>query len=356
MAAMDKGSAAQGVIYLAACAVNGVVPDARLVGDMDLPLVLGVARDHMLAAAAAMALRSAGLDDPDFARAEASAVRRAVVMGAERDELLSRMDSAGIWHLPMKGIVIQRLYPALGMREMSDNDVLFDASRAADVREIMEGMGFRTESFGRWNNDVYYKEPLCNFEMHRLLFLPIDGQPVYDYYRDAERLLVPDGDGSFGMHLSDEDFYVHMVAHEHKHYAYAGTGLRSLLDVYVWVRAKGGALDWGRVSGELAKMGLAEFEARNRRLAMRLFGGAELSAEDEEMLGYFVSSGTYGTTAQGVQNMVAQRGRLGFLAWRAFPSYETMAILYPVLGKAPILLPVCWAARIASALAAKCIR
>ncbi|HAM14311.1 MAG TPA: hypothetical protein DCP91_00300, partial [Eggerthellaceae bacterium] len=57
----------------------------------------------------------------------------------------------------------------------------------------------------------------------------------------------------------------------------AGTGLRSLLDVYVWVRAKGGTLDWDRVSGELAKMGLAEFEARNRRLAMRLFGGAELS-------------------------------------------------------------------------------
>ena len=104
---------------------------------------------------------------------------------------------------------------------------------------------------------------------------------------------------------------------------------------------------------ELSSMGLLEFEEANRRLAMRLFGDEELSAGDEEMLGYFVSSGTYGTAAQSVANRVAERGRLGYLVRQAFPPFEIMAYRYPILRRVPALLPACWVARISKALVKK---
>ena len=41
---------------------------------------------------------------------------------------------------------------------------------ADDVRRIMKGLGFTVEILGTGNDDVYYKKPLCNFEMHQELF------------------------------------------------------------------------------------------------------------------------------------------------------------------------------------------
>ena len=164
-------------------------------------------------------------------------------------------------------------------------------------------------------------------------------------YRDVKRRLIRDENSSYGFHFSDEDFYVYFIAHEYKHYSGAGTGLRSLLDTYVYWKKKGDALDWSYISGELEKLGLTEFEAQNRSLALHLFRGEKLTAEDEEMLEGVLSSGTYGTTGNRARKQIQKKGRLGYLLARAFPRLRVMRVLYPVLRPLPFLLPVCWALR-----------
>jgi hypothetical protein len=245
------------------------------------------------------------------------------------------------------------MYPSYGMREMADNDVLYDASRAADVRRIMESMGFVAAHLGGDTDDAYHKEPVCNFEMHWRLFGDTHEPRFREYYRDVERLLVPDGDGTACRHFRDEDFYVYMVVHEYKHYHLNGTGARSLLDAYVFLRERGDALDWAYVMGELEGLGVADFERRNRGLAMRLFGGGELGPEDEEMLSYVLGSGAFGTMEQGIENAVRRSGRAGYLLGRAFPPRGEMVLSFPVLRRAPALLPACWAIRIVGALVGK---
>ena len=341
------------VVYLTRCALDGEIPDAARVAAMDLDAVYRTSQRHLLVSACATALESAGVRDARFAQARGKAVRKVALMDAERAELFRRMDAAGIWHVPLKGCVLKDLWPAYGMRQMADNDILFDASRADDVQDIMESMGFSTEHFGQGNHDVYHKEPVCNFELHRALFGPSHEAAFYEYYRDPSRLLVSDGDGTYGMHMRDEDFYVYLVAHEHKHFAGGGCGLRSLADAHVWLRAKGDALDWDYVAEQLDALGIAEFEEKNRRLAASLFSGADLTGDDLEMLGYMAESGTYGTMAHSVANQVARYGRVGYLGRRAFPPLRTMAMLYPVLGRAPALLPACWAWRLLSTVATK---
>ena len=290
------------VVYLVRCALDGAVPDAARVAEMDLDAVYRTSQRHLLVSACATALESAGVREARFAQARGKAARKVALMDAERGELFRRMDAAGIWHVPLKGCVLKDLWPAYGMRQMADNDILFDASRADDVRRIMESMGFTAEHFGRGNHDVYHKEPVCSFELHRALFGPSHDSAFYEYYRDPSRLLVGDGDGTCGMHMRDEDFYVYLVAHEHKHFTRGGTGLRSLVDTRVWLRAKGDALDWKYVRGQLGALGIAEFEERNRRLATSLFSGGDFSESDLQMLVYMADSGAYGTVAHNVGN------------------------------------------------------
>ena len=158
---------AESLVYLVSCAVNGAVPDTGRVSAMDLKAVYETAGRHMLRAAAAAALSSAGVRDPDFTEAYAKAVRKTALLNAELSALERALNTAGIAYLPLKGAVLQKDYPLFGLREMSDVDILIDPSRAGDVREIMERLGFTAESFDRDYHDVYHKPPVCSFEIHR---------------------------------------------------------------------------------------------------------------------------------------------------------------------------------------------
>lgn len=148
----------------------------------------------------------------------------------------------------------------------------------------------------------------------------------------------------YGRHFSDEDFYVYMIAHEYKHYSGGGTGLRSLLDTYVYLKAKGETLDRTYIAGELDKLGIAGFEAQNRSLAMHLFGGEKLTGQDEEMLEYILSSGTYGTVRNSVKNSIKRYGsgrfgKLRYVMSRLFLPMNTVRATFPLFAKYPILLP-----------------
>ena len=67
---------------------------------------------------------------------------------AEMASIFAKMRNAGIWYMPLKGTVLKDCYPQFGMREMADHDILFDASRADDVKAIMIEMGYDAKHYG----------------------------------------------------------------------------------------------------------------------------------------------------------------------------------------------------------------
>ena len=336
--------------YLAACALEGRAPDARRVGELDLERLYREAERHLLTGIVAAALESAGVRDKAFTQAAGKAVRKAAVLDLERRAVTDRLEEAGIWHMPLKGSVLGGLYPRLGMRQMSDVDILYDASRTAEVRAIMESLGFSpTENFGRGIRDHYFKPPVCNFELHRRLFAPSHDPLLEAYYGEIKGRMLPDKGKTYAFHLREEDFYLYHVAHAYKHYASGGTGLRSLLDTFVYCRKKSEDLDWDYIREELSKLGLTEFEAVSRSLAEHLFGGGEVTGPEREMLERVVSSGAYGTEKLRVETEVEKRGRLGYLLSRAFPEKRIMELNWPVLKRWPVLLPLCWLLRLGKA-------
>ena len=334
------------IIYLCSCAINNKPIDKNVVEGIDIDSVYDVAKKHMLVSLVGQILQHYGISSPKFDKAVAKAQRKNIIMNNDYKIIISEFESSQIWYMPLKGAVLQELYPCFASREMADIDVLFDATRADDVRRIMEKLEFQVKSFGMKNDDDYIKPPVSNFEMHRSLFYDKDDKALYKYYENAkEDLLIKDPENSFGYHLKPEDFYVYMIAHEYKHYNSGGTGLRSLLDTYVFLNSH--CLDMSYINAESSKIGISDFETKNRALALKLFTDNQLSEDEIKMLDYFLSSGTYGTYEQQVENSINKSGhKLKYITRRIIgpirkddPYGKQFRIRYATFFKYPVLLP-----------------
>ena len=339
----------ENLIYLLYCAVNGITPDKARVQTMDLENLYKQAKFHKVRAAVCIALERAGVQHEDFHESKIKAIRKNIYLDMEKAAITAELENLGIWYMPLKGSILKDLYPENGMREMSDIDILFDEQFAEKVREIFEEKGYTTTEFGDGHHDTYQKEPILSFEMHTHLFGKGHSEVFNAYYDDTMRLMLHDEDNNFGYHFSDEDFYVFMTAHEYKHYSDCGTGIRSLLDCYVFVKNKGDMLDWDYITEQCRQLEISEFEQERRQLAMKTFSSdklPKLSESEQEMLTYYLMAGAYGSMDSMISSRIKKTGSKGLLGkikyvWnRLFPPIENMRQFYPEFFENKLLLPL----------------
>ena len=301
---------------------------------------------------------------------------RHALFDLERESVFKAMDTAGLAHLPLKGVAVSREYPRPEMRWMCDNDILFgrsntdgtvseaDRNDALELRRIMNSLGFKTAHFGIGHHDSYEKAPCINMEMHHELVNPdVKWRDYYDVpWSRAKKDPKTTG---LGYAFSREDAYIFCVAHMYKHFSTAGHGIRGLADEFVLLRAWGATMDRDYLAAELAKLGMAQFEDDLTRTAEAVIGqdacgrvlsgdAAALGSEDTQMLVYMLGSGTYGNVANRVHNGLSQeaaaRGKRGskarYLLHRMFPPREKLLAGYPILARAPWLQPGVYAFRL----------
>ncbi len=351
------------MMYLAGCGINGFVPGKEYCDTLDLPVLYKVSKRHFLVALIGATVKEAGVELPkEWEQAISKAVRKNVLFDIERAKLFSFMEQKGIWYLPLKGIVLKDYYPAVGMRQMSDNDILFDYSFCDEVQEYMKSQGYEAVSVGVGNHDVYKKEPVYNFELHSALYSELHQDGWAEYYGNVKDRLILDDNSSYGYHFTDEDFYVYITSHAYKHYAGSGTGLRTLLDFYVYLKAKP-EMDFAYIEKECEVLGIKEFERLSRSLCKKVFDAAvlngiedleqRLSTEEKDMLSYYLSSGVYGTVERGVENRVRKfrkksgsKSKFKYLWSRIIPDMQVMEKHYPFFYKHKILLPIGWLYRL----------
>lgn len=328
---------------------------------------------HFIDALVGTTLKQAGVVLPKYWEDRmVKAVRKVLLFDAERKKLCAWMDSEHIWYLPLKGIVLKEYYPSIGMRQMSDNDILFDADAWERVEKHMLSEGYEAEAVGKGNHDVYQKAPVYNFEMHRSLYGKGHDERWVAYYSDIKDRLHPDQpEGSYGYHMSDADFYIYITSHAYKHYSGSGTGIRTLLDFYAYLSAKEESLDFDYIRTECKKLGIDDFEQHNRILCRKVFAPQQtynqdsfeqsLSADELEMLQYYLSSGVYGTFDRMVANRMEkqkktdEKGKLSKLTYyrhRVFPGMELYEN-YPLLVKHRFLIPAYWVYRMVRMLFSK---
>ena len=331
------------MIYLIYCVINNHIPDTDKINNINPENLYLISKNHMLTAITAVALESAGLKFENFTQAKGKACRKNATLDIERAALFKYFDSENIWYVPLKGAVLKDYYPEFGMREMSDNDILFDSSYREQAKKYFETNGYETKKYGSSNHDIYLKKPVSNFEMHVELFEESYAEKypeIREYYKNVQKRLIKNDTGS-GCHFSNEDFYIYIITHAYKHYSIGGTGLRSLLDIYVFMKKFGDTLKTEYIETELQKMKIAEYERSSRHLAMNLFGKNKLADEDREMFEYIVFSGAYGTKEHIVKNRMDRfnGSKLRYVFYKIFPPVSKLKKRYPVFFKHKILLP-----------------
>lgn len=332
------------LLYLIRCAVDRRKADPARVRGMNLERLYRLSRFHSLAALTYTAVESAWEGQPPrdavpagWEEARDAAIRNTLLFTAERKALESFCEEKGIWYLPLKGILLQEDYPGLGLREMADNDILFDGAFQAQIHDWFVARGYEVDTYRTGVHDSYHKPPVFNFEMHTALFGAATYPAWVTFFDEAlERTSVREGTCR-QRRFTPEDFYLYLLAHMYKHFTGSGTGLRSLLDLFLFHRAHGAALDREVLNRGLNRLELTEFDRQACALAERIFGSeVPLRPEEAEKLTDYLTSGTYGTVAHRLQSQLREiAGKKGtvtgltkcrYLCRRFFPDRAFMEL------------------------------
>jgi len=373
-------------LYLLACAVNGAVPDESVMAKADFEGLAAISGRHHMDASLYFAMQAyadfgSGQTEafrahlPKYRDSYAANLKRSILLDAERQKILAHLEESGIWYCPMKGAYINGLYPHAGMRIVSDVDILFDAAAEQQVDAYMQERGY-TPGHKEGTNNEYLKAPLYNIEMHKALISPENNASVYAYYKDVKERLTKDEGNAFGYHFSDEAFYVHSIVNSWKDYSSTGTGVRSLLDNYVFRKSRGQAAVFGAAGQALQETGLEAYEEKLRILSDKLFAqpadpqylawvleGAESGAKGGSAKGYltdaerkflaeFTDSGIYGNAANIVRHNLersasggGKKSKLKYVLRSIFPDKDTLLWVEPAAARHKYVWPVFYLVR-----------
>lgn len=333
------------MIYLISCAVNNKIPDKTRVNNMNLEKLFKVCQTHILTACVAYALESVNIQDHNFIQVKEKAIRKNIILDMERKKILDCLEKEHIWYMPLKGSILKDWYPKLGMRQMSDNDILCDNTKRKKIKQIMLDMGFTCNHFEKGNDDSYFKPPVANFEMHNALFSLGHVGHLFEYYNNIKEKLIKDEDNAYGWHFRIEDFYIYMIAHEYKHYTTSGTGVRSLLDTYIFLQKFDSCLDWKYIDNELKKLDIVNYEEQNRILSKKLFTGEVLTEQETNNLDYYIFSGTYGNVKNYIEHdfqKFSNGSKMKYLIHRFFPSMNEIKTNWIFFYRHKWLIPILW--------------
>ena len=213
--------------------------------------------------------------------------------------------------------------------------------------------GYRKDEVG-FHHTVYRQAPYLVLELHTSLLPKIDEHR--SYYEDVWNRATA-GENPRLYRLKPEDAYIYYLVHLNMHLSEGGSGIRSILDNCIYLRAYP-YMDQAYLDRELDTLGLSPMARQVQALSHCWFEtGQEIPEELHPFAQAVCEAGTYGFWENRVQNRMEHLAKrypnpvIRFFAYclpRFFLPMPTMKRRYPILEKLPVLLPFCWAARVAS--------
>lgn len=335
---------------LLAYAADGVPCEYLKAEKLDYEELYRFAKMHSITNIVGYALQKMNMLPEEYAAGFVREIKLGIAREATQEletlAISEGLDQLGIKHMLLKGWVMKRLYPRPDLRSMCDIDIQYDTSRKDELDGLMYELGYkRTETSGTDGiNITYQKKPFMCIEFHGALM--DKDVPLYNPYFDTDfrRTVAVEG---CRVEYKDEDFFVFMMAHLAKHYFMGGSGLRSLADIWLFMRRKK-ELDTVYLFEELKKIRLDEFTKIMFGICSVLFDGAEPTKQQKAIISYIFGGGTYGTVSNAAAESVKETSKKDYVLKRLFPDREFMAINYPLVKKCVLLLPLFWIIRLIS--------
>lgn len=346
----DKSVSAY-VINLVASVINGTVPpenDANL----DWGKIIDFAKKQcVLNIIAYSCEKLTNKPDPTTLKYLKEFRMQKIVVEAQQEieacDAMDKLEKMGVRHMPLKGYIVKNLYPSPDMRTMGDLDLLVEPDRCDEVVKAFEADGFSFCGEGNLHSNV--ERGNAYIEFHRSM-VDEEHETLNGYFGNGFERATPADGYSYRYELSREDLYIFLIAHVAKHYRYGGTGIRTLLDLYIYRKAYTD-LDLDYIHGELQKIGLDVFQEKIESIADEWYGG-EFNGEFNSVSAYIISGGVYGTMNEAFLNEFINANDEALETEKTknfiraiFPDKEIMSIRYPILKKCIFLLPVFWVIR-----------
>jgi len=315
-----------------------------LPGSVCWQTLLELARMHGLQPVLWYMLRDRGDVPADVLSALRRGFHTAVFAEAQldslRQQLTGRFSQAGIDHAFLRGICIKEDYPVSALRTMADLDVLVRTEDYPAIQRIAASLGGKLCEEDDNHRSYRFPTGVCvefhpNLLRHTSLGAAIN--PGWQYVAPGSHVLDPAG------------HYINLVCHLAHHFCQGGTGVRSVMDVWVTRNRRHSQPDRALVLGVLEECGLRSFVENIEALSEAWFGEGELTPELEALGAYILTSGAYGTLERKLLSNAAFSGsKWASLGAKLFPPKAMLEDSYPWSKGKPALLPAAWLARLVS--------
>lgn len=324
----------------------------------DWETVFKLCRSHQIMALVFYGITNSNLEF-DLKNDFFEATMAAVLLENQQSIALKEIEDAfvknNIDYMVLKGSVIKHFYPKPEMRSMSDIDILVKTSQFDSISPIMTKLGYslKIESDHEY---IWLLPPFLNIELHKRL-IPSYHSDYYSYFGDGWSRAVKSNESVHKFELTDEDTFIYEVTHLAKHYRDGGIGFRHMVDLWVLKTSKPN-MDFSLIEAELDKLELFEFYKNVEKTLENWFLDTPADEITEFLTQKIVSSGSYGTAegnfaAHAVKKSQTDNGiknaKRKTIINSIFLPFADMKIKYPILNKAPFLLPFMWVVRWATA-------
>lgn len=264
-------------------------------------------------------------------------------------KIFNIFEKKNIDYMPLKGTILQDLYPEKDMRTMADADILIKNTQYDEARQILSDLDYEfvSESDHEFN---YIKKPFMHIELHKYL-IPSYNEDLFGYFGDGWKRAKKSKDGSPRYELSKEDNFIYLIAHFAKHYRDSGIGIKGVIDLWIYLE-KYPDMDMDCIYTELEKLNLKEFYENLLKLLKVWFADGEMDEITSMMTLFIINSSTFGTvknhmSAKSIRENknIEDAEKFKYLR-HIFPNIKKMKLIFPILDKFPVLLPFFWAYRV----------
>lgn len=266
-------------------------------------------------------------------------------------QLMCAFEENGIDYMPLKGVVIQDLYPKAEMRTMGDADILIRVEQYNRIQPLMESLNF--EFLRENDHELAWKLGKIEIELHKRM-IPSHNEDLYAYFGDGWEFAHKAKNGKTRYQLSNEDYYIHIFTHMTKHYRSAGIGIKHMVDLWIF-RKFTANMDEQYISQAMEKLGLLAFYQNVMQTIQVWFAEAPSTAITDCITTVVFESGEFGLSGnREIAKILKESKTAGSVQkvkrrefWNAlFLPMTPMKAKYPVLKKVPVLLPVMWVVRV----------
>ena len=265
------------------------------------------------------------------------------------------LTEAEVKHLFLKGSRLKKIYPETYMRAMGDIDLLVHPNDMNKVHQVFDLRDIKCISRST-SHDVFEMKNNLKIEIHPSIYR--DFNEAYEsIFVDAWKYAKHTEDHLF--ELPHEYELVYLLYHLAKHIHLGGVGIRSILDIGLYLSAYHQEINRNILIEYLNQSNLYTFFQSMIYLNIKYFNIDHLESwtagytmeEDlyEKITEFFSVSGIHGKgmefnsfTPRMASNKLQHKNKFKFIISVIFPNLESVKGMYPFVRRVPFLLPVGW--------------